>query len=103
MIPAEAARAAEGTYRETLTELRLNERGAFKSGSHHRRALHAALEAAGSIHLTELQKAREALGRVAKVRQELFDVSNNEDFRPQARAAYRDASRAIYIALLEVE
>lgn len=48
-IADEVRRAAEDTYRETLTELRLNERGPFKGGSHHRRALHAALEAAQAV------------------------------------------------------
>lgn len=41
----------------------------------------------------------EALARVEKVRQELFDLSNDDDWPTQLRAAYRDASRAIYTAL----
>lgn len=61
MIPDEVRRAAEDTYRETLTYLRLNERGPFKSGTHHRRALHAALEAAQSI-LREREREEAANG-----------------------------------------
>lgn len=46
MIPEEAKRAAEDAYSDTQIELKLNDVGPFKSGSHHRRALHAALESA---------------------------------------------------------
>ena len=46
VIPAEAQRAAEAAYRETLTDLRLAEGGGFKVASQNRRALTAALEAA---------------------------------------------------------
>ena len=46
MITAEAKRAAEDAYRETLTDLRLVEGGGFKVVSQVRRSIHAALEAA---------------------------------------------------------
>lgn len=46
MIPTEAKRAAEGAYRETLTDLRLAEGGGFNVASQVRRSIHAALEAA---------------------------------------------------------
>lgn len=46
MIPKEAIKAAEDTYRETLVDLRLTEGGGFKVASQNRRALHAALAAA---------------------------------------------------------
>lgn len=37
--------------------------------------------------------------RVEKVRQELFDISNDENWAVEHRAAYRDASRAINTAI----
>lgn len=37
--------------------------------------------------------------RVEAVRQELFDISNDENWTAEHRAAYRDASRAINTAI----
>lgn len=49
--------------------------------------------------LTLARKQAAALERVEKVRQELFDLSNDDGWTTQTRAAYRDASRAIYTAI----
>lgn len=67
MIPEEASRAAADRYRETLTELRLRERGPFKSGAQHRQALQAALEAAAPHMLATAWDQGELAGSAKKV------------------------------------
>ena len=67
------------------------------------RSLDAALEAAAPHLISSGGEHATALDDVEKVRQELFEVSNDARWDAPTRAAYRDASRAIHIALTRAE
>lgn len=64
-----------------------------------RAALEAAAPHMNAYLLAELRKRDDALARVEQVRKELFEFSKDSSLAIGQCAAYRDASRAIHIAL----
>lgn len=79
MIRADAIKAAEAAYRETLTDLRLKEGGGFKAPSQVRRSIRAALEAAAPYMLRAVWD--EAYGKG-------FEAARGEPDTPNPYAAH---------------
>lgn len=100
-IPAEAERAAEAAYSETLAHLRLSEGGGFKVASQVRRSIRAALEAAAPhIRATVASdlEDQDDLAEILKKERWKYVAMKDEDGRPDGgyfEQSNDDVARAI--------